>query len=124
MQQFVPLSTTAEDGAIDFEIVARLEDKKKKTGMETKFAVRPDEANLQVGGAASKVCLTHGELYMEPGGFTAAISFQALIHYNRKCVLYVPVVNTVNVAVINKSHNVITRHPAVIFQHHGIHNRR
>jgi len=92
--------------------------------METKVAVRPDEANLQVGGAASKVWPTHGELYMETGGFTAAIGFRASIHYNRKCVLYVPVVYTVNVAVINISHNVITRHPSAILQHHAIHNRR
>ena len=68
--------------------------------------IRPDEANLQVGGAASKVWLTHGELYMETVGFTAAIRFRASIHYNRKCVLYVPVVNTVNVAAINKSQDI------------------
>jgi hypothetical protein len=54
MQQFAPLSTTAEDGTIDFQIVTRSEDR-KKNGMETKVAVRPDEAKLQVGGAASKV---------------------------------------------------------------------
>ena len=92
--------------------------------METKVAVRPDEANLLVGGTASKVWLAHGELYMETGGFTAAIMFRALVYYNRKCVLYVPVVNTVNVAVINKSYSVIIRRPAATFQHHGIHNRR
>jgi hypothetical protein len=46
--------------------------------METKVAVRSDEANLQVGGAASKVWLTHGELYLETGGFTAAIRCRAL----------------------------------------------
>jgi hypothetical protein len=70
--------------------------------METKVAVLPDEANLHVGRAASKVWLTHGELYLETGGFTAAVRFRALIHYNRKCALNVPVVNTVNVALINK----------------------
>jgi hypothetical protein len=82
-QQFVPLSTTTEDGTIIFEIVVILEDRKIKNGVETKVAVRPDEANLQVGRAASKVWLTHGELYVETGallqlyvetgGFTAAI---------------------------------------------------
>jgi hypothetical protein len=34
MQQFVPLSTTAEDGTIDFEIVIRLEGRKKIHGNE------------------------------------------------------------------------------------------
>jgi hypothetical protein len=82
--------------------------------METKVAVRPEEANLLVGGAASKVWLARGELYLETGDFTASTT----------CTAFCPVANTVNVAVINKSYNVIIRHPAVIFQHHGIHNRR
>jgi hypothetical protein len=49
MQQSVPLSITAEDGNIDFDIVTRLQDKQNETGMETKVAVRQDQANLQVG---------------------------------------------------------------------------
>jgi hypothetical protein len=70
MQQSVPLSITAEDGTIDFDIVIRLEDKQIKTGMETKVAVRPDQANLQVG--VESMAGTWGAISGN-GDFTAAI---------------------------------------------------
>ena len=103
MQQSVPLSITAEDGTIDFQIVIRLEDKKIKTGMETRDPGRQHQANLQVDGAASKSLAYTWGVISGNGGLYCSYKDQDLIHYNRKCVLYVPLVNTEDVAGINKS---------------------